>query len=269
MTSNPTPRKPENFTPTRLIVDTDGGVDDCVAALVACNLDGIEVQFTSVGGNVSAEQAAQNIAQVTGRRVHCGGDPPGWVPESRHGVDGIHGAWDQEIRLTTSDGVAVLTDALQRPGTAIACLGPLTNLATAIQTVGGIESVDEGIRIVALGGVEGGPEGLRDTNVGLDQQAADMADPVIEWVTLPQAAHLSATSSSFAAHTPAWSFIEKFAHRTEGMWHSFLPQGEFPLYDAAIVTTAAGCADSTGRMIRDALEPNTAAMGRLPEAENP
>lgn len=247
-------------------MDTDGGVDDCVAALVACNLDGIEVAFTSVGGNVSAGQAAQNICQMTGRRVHCGGDPPGWDAEHRHGVDGIHGAWDRTTRPVSDDAVDVLAAALHTPGTAIACLGPLTNIAAAVDTVGGIEEVDKSVRIVALGGVVGGPDGLRDTNVDLDKHAAQLVSPVLEWVSLPEAAHLSATNSSFAASSRAWSFIKKFAHRTESVWHSVLPQGVFPLYDAAIVTTAAGCADSTGRMIRDALNPDRSAMGAVPEA---
>lgn len=47
---------------TAAIVDTDGGVDDVLAIRVAESLAQCPLTVTTVGGNVSADQAAQTVS---------------------------------------------------------------------------------------------------------------------------------------------------------------------------------------------------------------
>lgn len=234
----------------RLIVDTDGGVDDMVALLVADLVADTAPTITTVGGNVSAQQAAQNAAQMMGRSAHTGLNPPDWVPEGRHGVDGLHGAWDGVVRASPVDAVDVLVDALADPAARIACIGPLTNLAAALRRV-----VESGgtvrARVVALGGVEGGPESLGDTNRRLDAGAAARVSTVVEWISLPAAAAASRTPVELAVGSRYWSMLAPFARRTMAVWSW---DEEFPLYDAAVVCAAMGMSSLTGEVIADALD---------------
>ncbi|GLS22245.1 nucleoside hydrolase [Labrys miyagiensis] len=133
---------------TKVIVDTDTGVDDamgCALALRSPELD--VVAFTSVFGNVSVELTTENTAylmEVFGREdiPLAKGAGRGLVGNPNyspfvHGDDGVGNAgFDKPKTIKpTRESAAELTIALARahPGeiTYIA-LGPLTNLALAL-----------------------------------------------------------------------------------------------------------------------------------------
>lgn len=215
-----------------IIIDTDGGVDDVLALRLALQLDLANVCVTTVGGNVSASQAAQTIGFMTGMTAHVGLNPPLWEPEGRHGWDGINGYWDCRHRSVSShDAVSVIAKSLKVPGSVIACLGPLTNLAAALKTIKDPESV-QARTIVALGGIQSVPANVRDTNRELDAVAAEECDEFVTWVSMSEAAHKSVIKFTDAQQSSDWSWIAPFAYRTSQAWGW---PDRFPVYDAAIV----------------------------------
>ena len=129
--------------PDRIIIDTDPGVDDAIAILMALAGPGLEVLgLTAVGGNVSLARATRNslaLLEYAGRTnvsVFRGAARPlrGRFPYSHH----FHGASGLTRRLpqprtaaAQEKAVDFLAGQLQRyPGqVTLVALGPLTNLA--------------------------------------------------------------------------------------------------------------------------------------------
>ncbi len=133
---------------TKVIVDTDTGIDDamgCALALRSPELD--VVAFTSIFGNVSVELTTENTAylmEVFGRTdiplaKGAGGGlvgKPNYSPHV-HGDDGVGNAGFPRAKTIkpTKESAAELTVALARefPGElTYVALGPLTNLALAL-----------------------------------------------------------------------------------------------------------------------------------------
>ncbi|MEL4165095.1 nucleoside hydrolase [Corynebacterium bovis] len=222
---------------SRLVIDTDGGVDDLVAIDVAKRLYDGELTVTTVGGNVSAAQAAQTVAFANNEVASVGQNPPGWTPEHRHGVDGMHGMWDGQKRsIDPTPAVDRLAEVMTDKGGAIACIGPLTNIASAIDKVERSCGVVRAT-IYALGGLSGAPRGLRDTNVYADRSAAKMSSRLVKWVSMKEAALMTKTSVADVKDTPSWKWVYPFAERTSVTWGW---DGHFPLYDVAVVCAALG-----------------------------
>lgn len=135
----------------KLILDTDGGVDDAQALLMLNAAGRCPDLITTVFGNVALAAATRNILTVlavSGRPdipVHMGADQPLNQPRldatSVHGEDGLGGASRPSVipELAGDDGVDVLVSSLRdaaRQGDKVDLLmiGPLTNLALALQT---------------------------------------------------------------------------------------------------------------------------------------
>lgn len=134
----------------KLILDTDGGVDDAQALLMLIAAGRTPDLITTVFGNVGLAAAAQNVLcvlAVAGKPqvpVHMGAERPLVQPiidaTSIHGADGLGGAPRPAAIPDTAgrDGVGMLIanlrEAAQR-GEKIDLLmiGPLTNLALAIR----------------------------------------------------------------------------------------------------------------------------------------
>ncbi len=133
----------------RLILDTDGGVDDAQALLLLIAAGRAPDAITTVFGNVGLEAATRNVlATLTiagaGIPVHRGaGDP---LAAERidarhvHGDDGLAGAPRpaQIAEPAGSDGVGFLVSTLlqaaaERDPVDLLMIGPLTNLALALQ----------------------------------------------------------------------------------------------------------------------------------------
>jgi purine nucleosidase/non-specific riboncleoside hydrolase len=133
----------------RLIVDTDGGVDDAQALLMLIANGRVPALITTVFGNVGLDAATRNVLAVLAAAgiavpVHPGADRPLTQPriDARHihGEDGLGGAPRPEASGEAAREHAV--DVLRRTLRAAAAtdekidlvmIGPLTNLALAVR----------------------------------------------------------------------------------------------------------------------------------------
>ncbi len=178
--------------PRKIIIDTDPGQDDAVAILLAlASPEDIEVLgITCVAGNVPLHLTSRNariVCELAGRpkmRVFAGCDRPLGrdlvTAEHVHGKTGLDGPDLLEPTMPLSDGHAVdfIIDTLRdnAPGTVTLCpLGPLTNIATALQKAPDI--ADRIAKIVLMGGgyFEGGNiTPAAEFNIYVDPQAADI-----------------------------------------------------------------------------------------------
>jgi len=131
----------------RLIIDTDPGVDDAHAIMLACAYPDIRVEaITTVAGNVTQEKATLNalkILEVVGKDVPVyPGCPDALViPTPRraisHGTDGLgDSGYPEPSRRPESEHAvqALIRLANASPGElTLAAIGPLTNIALATQ----------------------------------------------------------------------------------------------------------------------------------------
>jgi purine nucleosidase len=160
----------------RILIDTDTGVDDSLAILVALAEPRAEViGIGSTYGNCRSDQAARNalyVLEVAGHEeipVAQGAIPP---PSTAlidsaavvHGRDGLSGTGFQPNRLTTSDEDAVeqlLRVAEESEGQVeLLTLGPLTNLAAALSRDPGVLGRFKAVVIMGGMGPRAGAEAI-------------------------------------------------------------------------------------------------------------
>jgi len=134
--------------PTRLIIDTDGGIDDALALILALRSPEVEVVGVStVSGNVRVEQAAINALRVIELFDHRDiwvaqglGNPLVRDPiraTSFHGTDGLGDSNLPQPRMRTrkESAIDLIVDQLNKEkahGLTIVCIGPLTNIAAVL-----------------------------------------------------------------------------------------------------------------------------------------
>jgi purine nucleosidase len=178
--------------PRKIIIDTDPGQDDAVAILLAlASPEEIELLgITAVAGNVPLDLTAKNarkVCEVAGRadvKVFAGCDRPLAhtlvTAEHVHGKTGLDGPDLPEPAMPLQDqnGVDFIIETLRAepPGTVTLCpLGPLTNIATALQKAPDIaEKVQE---IVLMGGAYfevGNITPAAEFNIYVDPEAAEI-----------------------------------------------------------------------------------------------
>jgi len=150
--------------PRKVIIDADPGVDDALALLFALRCPELKIEaITPVAGNVSLELAVANalrmveIADRTDIPVACGAQAPlkrRLVTATSHGSNGLGGVEFPAPKKKPADEKAA--DIIHRivsgsPGeVSIIAVGPLTNVATALQVY---PSLAKQIReIVLMGG---------------------------------------------------------------------------------------------------------------------
>ena len=175
----------------KLIIDTDPGIDDCMAILLALRSPELEVKgLTTVFGNTTGEKTALNalrILETVGAEhipVARGCDVPLVIPISRlgthvHGEDGLgntnspppKGKW-----LDIPAAQFIVDTVLANPGEiTLAPLGPLTNIALALRLEPRIaELVSE---VVIMGGaatVPGNASPVAEANIWHDPHAASI-----------------------------------------------------------------------------------------------
>ncbi len=178
--------------PRKIIIDTDPGQDDAVAILLALACpDELEVLgLTCVAGNVPLDLTSKNariVCELAGRtdiKVFAGCDRPLGrdlvTAEHVHGKTGLDGPNLPDPTMPLSEGHAVdfIIESLREhpPGMITLCpLGPLTNIATALQKAPDIAK--RVARIVLMGGgyFEGGNiTPTAEFNIYVDPQAADI-----------------------------------------------------------------------------------------------
>lgn len=128
----------------RLIVDTDPGIDDALALLLAARWPRAElVSVTTVYGNTTLDRATRNAALVLERGPIGVAIRPGAAePLARalvtaketHGGEGL-GDHDAPAAAPVQPSTTALIDALEDAGgpVVLVTLGPLTNLASALR----------------------------------------------------------------------------------------------------------------------------------------
>lgn len=177
--------------PLKIIIDTDPGQDDAFAILLALASPEIEVLgITAVAGNVPlglTHVNARKVCELAGRTdvpVFAGCDRPMQrvlrTAEHVHGATGLDGAElpGPVMPLQKAHAVDFIIDTLRREetGTVTLCaLGPLTNLATALERAPDI--IPRIARIVIMGGglFEGGNiTPTAEFNIWVDPEAATL-----------------------------------------------------------------------------------------------
>lgn len=173
----------------RLILDTDGGVDDAQALLLLIAAGHAPDVITTVFGNVSLDTATRNVLAtlaVAGAAipVHTGAAAPlaqDWVDAHHvHGEDGLGGAPRpaRTADIAGSDAVGFLVSTLSAAAATahpvdLLMIGPLTNLALALQRAPGITG---GIgRLTIMGGTaygRGNVTPAAEFNIFSDPEAA-------------------------------------------------------------------------------------------------
>ena len=178
--------------PRKIIIDTDPGQDDAVAILLAlASPEDIEVLgITAVAGNVPLALTARNariVCELAGKpdtKVFAGCDRPIAralvTAENVHGQTGLDGPQlaDPIMQLQEQHGVDFIIETLRREPaqTVTLCpLGPLTNIATAMQRAPDI--IARIRQIVLMGGAYfevGNVTPAAEFNIYVDPQAADI-----------------------------------------------------------------------------------------------
>jgi inosine-uridine nucleoside N-ribohydrolase len=184
---------------SHLLIDTDPGIDDALAILLALASPGVSVDaITTVAGNVGVDRATANLARILDvarppvmPRLGRGAEAPlkralitaGPV----HGEDGL-GNLDRLVEpdgrpryplpsplLGMREGVDVILETVDRfgPDLTVVALGPLTNLALALER--DARRLGRAGRIVVMGGAVAAPGNVTpaaEFNFYVDPEAA-------------------------------------------------------------------------------------------------
>jgi purine nucleosidase len=186
------PSPTQSVPPRKIIIDTDPGQDDAVAILLALaspqEIDLLGI--TAVAGNVPlalTQKNARIVCELAGRRdvkVYAGCDRPLAhslvTAEHVHGETGLNGPKlpDPTMPLQDQHAVDYIIDTLrsEAPGTVTLCpLGPLTNIATALQKAPDIAPRIQDI--VLMGGAYfevGNITPAAEFNIYVDPEAAEI-----------------------------------------------------------------------------------------------
>jgi len=173
--------------PSRVIIDTDPGVDDAFALLLAMRSPELKIEaITAVAGNVPLELTLPNalrMAEIAGRTdIPVAGGAS--APLARrlvtaayaHGENGLGGAVFPEPKITavTTPAAEVIRQTVRKfPGQiTIITLGPQTNIATALTTDPDLARMVRGL-VMMGGSLSGGNiTPAAEFNVYVDPEAS-------------------------------------------------------------------------------------------------
>jgi inosine-uridine nucleoside N-ribohydrolase len=184
------PLQAQSMTATKVIIDTDPGVDDSMAILFALRSPAIEVVgLTTVFGNVSIDNATANALTLAGMSgysipVARGAEHP-LVKDLRppptfvHGSDGLGEAGLQNPvgEAIEMSGAEFIVDMARRfPGEiTLVPVGPLTNIALALALEPRLPELIK--EVVLMGGsarADGNVSPVAEANIFGDPDAADI-----------------------------------------------------------------------------------------------
>ncbi len=169
-----------------ILIDTDTASDDAVALIMALRSPAVEVKaITVVAGNLPVEQATRNALFTV---ELCGADVPVFSGARKplrrelesaewfHGRDGLgdHG-YAPSVRFPAPGHAvdALIATVEENPGIELITLGPLTNLALALNRLPALaRSIS---RLVVMGGApccEGNVTPAAEFNIWVDPEAA-------------------------------------------------------------------------------------------------
>jgi purine nucleosidase len=175
--------------PRKIIIDTDPGQDDAAAIMLALGSPELDILgITTVAGNVPLALTSRNariILEFCARpdvKVFAGADKPVARPlitaEHVHGKTGLDGPelHDPHMPLQEQHAVDFIIETLRREpaGTVTLCtLGPLTNIATALEKAPEIAGRVRELVMMGGGFFEGGNiTPAAEFNIYVDPEAA-------------------------------------------------------------------------------------------------
>jgi inosine-uridine nucleoside N-ribohydrolase len=223
---------------TKIIIDTDPGIDDAMAIFYAASADDIELLgLTAIFGNVTVETATRNalrLVEIAGLDVPVakGAEKPLAMPHIKpsahvHGEEGfgdIPAATPKGQAIEESAAEFLVRMAHEHKGELVLCpIGPLTNIALAIQM--DPEFVRNVDRIVLMGGSykEGGNiTPYAEANIYHDPHAAEVvfaSGAKVEMVGLDVTHRILCTKEDFAAMAEA---APKLGGMLQDMSHFYL-----------------------------------------------
>ena len=172
--------------PRRVVLDCDPGHDDAMAILLAAASPALDlVAITTVAGNQTLDKVTLNarrvcsVAGITHVPIAAGCDRPMQreqvVAGDIHGASGLDGVdWEEPtVALDPRHGVDLIVEAADAGPLTLIAVGPLTNVATALERAPGIAVNLERISIM------GGAIGLgnrtpsAEFNIYVDPEAAE------------------------------------------------------------------------------------------------
>jgi len=173
-----------------VLIDTDPGVDDALALLLAWGSPEVEVHvLTTVSGNVSVDLATLNACRLVALRqprplpvIAVGASAPLLRPlvtaTHYHGEDGLGdaGVWPPSTVTPTSRSATGLMVKMARhygSRLSVVALGPLTNVALALEADG--DAMRRIGQLVIMGGavdVPGNVTATAEFNIHVDPEAA-------------------------------------------------------------------------------------------------
>ena len=189
----------------RIIIDTDTGVDDALAIILGLNSPELRVEgITTVAGNVEVKKCTRNclllldwLQPANPPIVAQGAEKPlrrdlGTAPEV-HGEDGLGNVTKdypsprhRAVKETATQAILELVRKYPRKITIVA-IGPLTNLALAVQK--DLKTMRETKEIIAMGGafqVPGNTGPVAEFNMFVDPDAAQqILDSALPLTLLP------------------------------------------------------------------------------------
>ena len=263
---------PQSNAPEPVIIDTDPGVDDAIAILMALSSPALEVVgFTTTAGNVPLAPATTNalaLLEQLGRAdipVHRGAARPvrGRYAYARH----VHSASGLTHRLPKPTAAPSETGAveflagtlLENPGeVSIIALGPLTNLARVMRRYK--SALQSARRIIVMGGAvetDGNATPYAEFNFYSDPTAARM---VVESGIPMTLIDLAPCRQVFVSRAEAEGLDSpgpagKLAAQLLGGWFRAGPNRErFNLYDPLTLIAAVAPAALTLRPVTLAVE---------------
>jgi len=167
-----------------IIIDTDPGIDDALAMMLAVKSGLFDiVAITTVAGNSGIENTTKNaryILKLLEREdipICSGAEKPlkrDLISAVVHGESGLAGIDVKENANLTGNAVDKIIEIVDKEETTIIALGPLTNIALAIQKAPEImKKVKE---IFIMGGairVPGNENRVAEFNIFVDPEAAE------------------------------------------------------------------------------------------------
>ncbi len=173
------------MTPVPMLVDCDPGLDDAIALLAAAHFANL-VGITTVDGNVGIDHTTHNalaVAQIVGLDVdvHRGAAHP--LVDKPRGARHVHGATglgNVELPAITrtvqsEDAVGFILETSHRiKDLHLVAVGPLTNIAEALQQDATLPDRLRGLTIMGGAAIGGNVTAVAEFNIWADPEAADI-----------------------------------------------------------------------------------------------
>ena len=173
------------MTPVPMLVDCDPGLDDAIALLAAAHFADL-VGITTVDGNVGIDHTTHNalaVTQIAGLNVdvHRGAAHP--LVDKPRGARHVHGATGLgNVELPTitrtvksEDAVGFILETSHRiKDLHLVAVGPLTNVAEALQQDATLPDRLSGLTIMGGAAIGGNVTAVAEFNIWADPEAADI-----------------------------------------------------------------------------------------------